>query len=148
MTNYEKFQLQWMIDHDHSLGELISALRDYQYDDPEDSDRISTPVSELFNEWEQDVGFDGEIWPCENEYYICDDPLVADNDEFTQDVISYLNLQDDAYFEARGRKKEDVLADKDLIERIASEHRKCVESFGNEREWSVKDACDNEPGIS
>ena len=41
-----------------------------------------------------------------------------------------------------------IILKKDLIERIASEHRKCVESFGNEREWSVKDACDNEPGIS
>ena len=29
----------------------------------------------------------------------------------------------------------------------AAEHYKCVMNFGNDREWSVKNACDVEPGI-
>lgn len=57
MTDYQKYQLRWMIDHDYSLYDLLSELTRLQYDDPEDSDRISSPVSELFDEWEADYGF-------------------------------------------------------------------------------------------
>lgn len=63
MSDYEKFQLQWMIDHGHSLRELMEELQSLQYDDPEDSDQISTPITELFERWEQDRGFRSEIWP-------------------------------------------------------------------------------------
>ena len=68
MSDYETFQLQWMIDHGHSLHELMEELQSRQYDDPEDSDQISTPITELFERWEQDRGFGSEIWPCEAEY--------------------------------------------------------------------------------
>ena len=68
MSDYEKYQLLWMIDHGHSLRELLEELKEYQYEDPEDSDRISTPIPELFQEWEKDRGFDSEIWPCEAEF--------------------------------------------------------------------------------
>lgn len=68
MNDYEKFQLKWMIDHDHSLRELMEELQSLQYEDPEDSDRISTPITELFQEFEADRGFGSEIWPCEEGY--------------------------------------------------------------------------------
>lgn len=70
MSEYEKYKLQWMIDHNHSISSLITELKNMQYDDPEDSDRISTPIDELFNEFENDRGFGGEIWSCEKEYEI------------------------------------------------------------------------------
>lgn len=72
MSDYEKFQLQWMIDHGHSLHELLEELERAQYDDPENDARISTPITELFREWEQDRGFGSEIWPCEAEYESCE----------------------------------------------------------------------------
>lgn len=72
MNDYEKFQLKWMIDHDHSLRELMEELQSLQYEDPEDSDRISSPITELFQEWEADMGFGSEIWPCEAEYESCE----------------------------------------------------------------------------
>lgn len=68
MSDYETFQLQWMIDREHSLRELMEELQSLQYEDPEDSDRISTPTTELFAEWEAERGFGSEIWPCEAEY--------------------------------------------------------------------------------
>lgn len=68
MSDYETFQLQWMIDREHSLRELMEELQSLQYEDPEDSDRISTPITELFAEWETERGFGSEIWPCEAEY--------------------------------------------------------------------------------
>lgn len=68
MTDYQKYQLQWMIDHGYSIQDLVRELRDYQYSDPEDSDHISAPIDELFSEWELDVGFGSEIWACEEEW--------------------------------------------------------------------------------
>lgn len=68
MSDYETFQLQWMIDREHSLRELMEELQSLQYEDPEDSDRISTPITELFAEWETERGFGSEIWLCEAEY--------------------------------------------------------------------------------
>ena len=68
MSDYETFQLQWMIDREHSLRELMEELQSLQYEDPEDSDRISAPITELFAEWEAERGFGSEIWPCEAEY--------------------------------------------------------------------------------
>lgn len=68
MSNYEKYKLQWMIDHDYSLSDLMQELTDYQYDDPDDGDMISAPVTELFESWESDVGFGSEIWACKPEW--------------------------------------------------------------------------------
>lgn len=68
MTEYQKYQLEWMIAHNHSIEALIQELTELQYADPDDSDRISTTVSELFSEWEADRGFGSEIWSCEREW--------------------------------------------------------------------------------
>ncbi len=68
--------------------------------------------------------------------------------EAKRDIVSYLEAQDDSYFQDRGRTKEDVLLDSELLETLATEHMKCVNGFGNEREWSCQDACDCEPGIA
>lgn len=68
MDPYHECQLDWMIEHGHSLQELIQELTEYQFDDPEDSDRISSPISEIFTNWEQDVGFGSEIWACRAEW--------------------------------------------------------------------------------
>lgn len=64
-----------------------------------------------------------------------------------KDVEKYLYEQDDEYFTSRGTTKEKVLTNDMILADIAQEHYKCVMCFGNEREWSCKDACDNDPGI-
>lgn len=65
---YELFKLWWMLKHHYTLSDLVRELTDLQYEDPEDSDRISTPISDIFREWEADTGFGGEIWPCFDEF--------------------------------------------------------------------------------
>ena len=67
MTDFQKHELQWMIENDYSLQDLARELTEYQYSDPEDSDRISTPVSDLFTEWEENVGFGYGNWEKVNE---------------------------------------------------------------------------------
>jgi len=72
MTNYEKYQLQWMIDHGYSLRDLMNVLTEMQYEDPEDTYYTSMPVRDLFNEWEAGVGFGSEIWACKPEWEDCE----------------------------------------------------------------------------
>lgn len=69
---HEFFKLWWMLTHGYTLSDLIRELKEFQYADPEDSDRISTPVSDIFQEWEADAGFGGEIWPCLSEFLDCE----------------------------------------------------------------------------
>ena len=71
MSEYKKYQLQWMISHGYSLRALIAELTEMQFGDPEDEDRISTLGSVLFDEWVADVGFGSEIWACEAEWREC-----------------------------------------------------------------------------
>lgn len=63
MTDYEKYQLHWMIVHGHSLNELMQEMERLQTE-------ICEPVSisELFRQWESDSGFGSEIWACEEEW--------------------------------------------------------------------------------
>lgn len=63
MTNYQKYQLQWMIDHDHSIQELVRELDSAREDfHPQES------LMEVFDEWEMNTGFMGQIWVCEEEW--------------------------------------------------------------------------------
>lgn len=71
MDNYEKCQLQWLIYHGYSLKNLMTELTRLQYEDPEDAERISTPIDQLFDEWVADIGFSSEIWACEKEWRDC-----------------------------------------------------------------------------
>lgn len=71
MDNYEKYQLQWLIYHGYSLKNLMTELTRLQYEDPEDAERISTPIDQLFDEWVADIGFSSEIWACEKEWRDC-----------------------------------------------------------------------------
>lgn len=68
-------------------------------------------------------------------------------DAARQDVVRYLTRQDDKYFEERGTTRNAVFCDYEQIDLVASEHLKCVNSYGCDAEWSLKDACDVEPGI-
>jgi len=72
MTAYQKYQLQWMIDHDCSLDDLIAGMTQYQVDCKEFG-----RVDEIFNEWVYNVGFggqygSGEIWACYDEWKDCE----------------------------------------------------------------------------
>lgn len=72
MKKYEEYILEWMLTHNYTLTDLMRELRDFQYEDPEDSDRISMPIDELFELWVQERGFGGEIWACYEEWLQCE----------------------------------------------------------------------------
>jgi len=67
MTPYQKYKLQWMIDHDKSIDDLICEINAHREDcDPADD------LLEVFWSWEQDAGFGGEIWACYDEWKDCE----------------------------------------------------------------------------
>ena len=60
---YERFRLQWMLDHGRTLTELIGELQKLRDEgDPEMS------LQDLFRDWEFGYGFGSEIWPCFEEF--------------------------------------------------------------------------------
>ena len=67
MTPYQKYQMQWMIDHEKSIQDLILALDTHRLDcDPTDD------LVEVFWSWENDAGFNGELWASYNEWRDCE----------------------------------------------------------------------------
>lgn len=62
MSDYEKYQLQWMIDHRITLHDLVTELEEMQRSFPDE------PVNVLYEAWEGDRGFHGMIWACEDEW--------------------------------------------------------------------------------
>lgn len=68
-------------------------------------------------------------------------------EEAMDDIIKYLSAQGEEYFEKRETTKSKVLADDTILADLRDEHYKCVMNFGNDRDWSCRDACDNNPGI-
>lgn len=63
MTDYEQYCLNWLIDHNHSLPDLMNEMEEYR------KNTATTNIVQLFKEWENDIGFHGEIYACEDEYY-------------------------------------------------------------------------------
>lgn len=64
---YEKFKLQWMIDHGYTLVDLINELQVMIDEDLDESD-VPTALKSLFDDWEFGFGFGSEIWPCYEEW--------------------------------------------------------------------------------
>lgn len=57
---YEKYKLDWMISHGHTLEELVHEEED------------STTVLSLYEDWEYEFGFGSEIWACYDEFIECE----------------------------------------------------------------------------
>ena len=63
---YEQYRLNWMIEHGYSLPRLIRQLArlkdecNAQGDDP--------TIEELWEMWEDEYGFDGDLWACYDEW--------------------------------------------------------------------------------
>ena len=74
---YERFKLQWMIDHGYTLADLIDTLQEMceEMDDAKNSD-----LQSIFTQWEIECGFNSEIWPCFEEF------LDSDYEEFVRTI--------------------------------------------------------------
>ena len=59
---YNKYQLDWMKQHNFSLSELMTVLTEIQDED------LSVSVDELFDEFEFTIGFRGVVWSSYSEF--------------------------------------------------------------------------------
>lgn len=59
---YEKYKLNWMMEHGYTLADIMNELNDMQEEEPD------TCVSNLFSDWEYEFGFESEIWACYDEF--------------------------------------------------------------------------------
>lgn len=62
LTNYEYYKLQWLIDHEYSLNDLINKLSEIIQQNP------SVTLQKTYKQWESEIGFNGEIWDCKEEW--------------------------------------------------------------------------------
>jgi len=61
---YEYFKLMWMQSHGYSLDDLMSQLEKVRRDLYDEDASFQT----IYEYWEDEVGFGGEIWPCFDEF--------------------------------------------------------------------------------
>lgn len=82
LTDYEKYQLEWMIEHGHSLEDIFNLMDDIVDEEYHYTDR---PLpSEAFEAFEE-IGFKGsEIWVCEDEWK---NNEALENNEFCKELI-------------------------------------------------------------
>lgn len=71
LNAYEKYQLEWMIEHGFSLGDLMGALDEYSREGMDangvhPADMATLP--QTFDDWAFDKGFDGALWSSEPEW--------------------------------------------------------------------------------
>lgn len=59
---YEKYKLNWMLSHGHTLTDLITELENMIEEEP------STSLQSLFEDWEYGFGFNSEIWASYEEF--------------------------------------------------------------------------------
>ncbi|MGF7012010.1 hypothetical protein M2146_002564 [Lachnospiraceae bacterium PF1-22] len=62
MSNYEKYQLEWLIEHEHSIEELIANLDAYAARRKEVLPDNEENIAEIFKNWTDECGFKGQLW--------------------------------------------------------------------------------------
>ena len=66
IREYDTFKLKWMLNHGYTLRDMINSLAQYIAEDSEEYDQDD--ITQLFDEWELDIGFNDEIYPCFHEW--------------------------------------------------------------------------------
>lgn len=127
MTDYQKYQLQWMLDHNYSLEDLINRLQEIQEDinlSPSNESQLQT-IRYIFSEFET-TGFTGaELWACEDEWEN-NDKLVLDDSLTEQEIFEKVRLQytkEDILEKIKEITDEDVLYYPKIYKEIESNNR-------------------------
>ena len=95
LTDYERYQLEWMIEHGHSLKEFVQGL------DLVDRDGIDR-LEEAYAIWENDYGFGGEVFSNEREFKEEDLPAIMRKPEHETEMGRILEKGGALYSPERG----------------------------------------------
>lgn len=94
---YEKYKLEWMIDHGYSLEDLMNKIAEIINEELTVENNAYVFINEAFNILEKETGFNGSgIWTCEDEWKDKDMPIALDNLEEKQILLEniYSNLEE------------------------------------------------------
>ena len=61
---YEVFKLQWLIDHGYTLTDIINELEELRAE----ADDTDVTIPMLFSTFENDIGLNGSLYPCFDEW--------------------------------------------------------------------------------
>lgn len=64
---YEKYKMEWMIEHGITMNEFIRVLDNYRTECEQDGDEFNS-IEDVLNNFEDDGSFGGEIWACYDEW--------------------------------------------------------------------------------
>lgn len=136
------------------LEEVPYRLRD-NFDIAPDTlapDFISTLAERLFDVCLDNDAMDECIGDYLNEHYYSIDneesrEALTEEDALS-DIRQYLAQQNGQYFADRRTTKEEVLADTELLGKLAGRHHCMVNMFDGDRQNSCMNACDYDPGIN
>lgn len=134
LTDYERYQLEWMIEHGHSLKELMEELTLYQ-NELELTPGVNLTVHEVFNEWVDDHGFGGEVFASEAEWREAEGNYrKAPKEETNMDENGNLDKQTVETWKERNvlidRSGDDAL----VMRRMADGRREYVVAYGYNEE--------------
>ena len=94
---YEKYKLEWMIDHNYSLEDLMNRIAEIINEELAVDGNPYVFINEAFNILEKETGFNGSgIWRCEDEWKDKDVPIALDILEEKQTLFEniYSNLEE------------------------------------------------------
>lgn len=85
LTDYEKYQLEWMIDHGHSLNDLLNKLAAIMNNELTVRGNPYVLLTEAFDIFQFEQGFcESEIWANEDEWK---NNEALENNEFCKELI-------------------------------------------------------------
>lgn len=126
-----------------TLAEAIEIAKDNNGEIPLPDDgvfqdgtwEVDCSDKDYIRQWYNDDQADLDLSEAEDGEYISEEAARAD-------IIEFLTNQNERWFEETcHRYKAEILANNALIEALATEHLRCVNRFGNDRDWSAQDAC-------
>lgn len=85
MTEYEKYQLKWMIDHGYSIRDMITRIGNVAWEELTNDGGLSYDkiIDEAFEIFEEEQGFEnGEIWDPEDRW----EGRLIDTDKFIAEL--------------------------------------------------------------
>lgn len=135
------------------LEEVPYRLRDNFGIDPDTlaPDFISTLAERLFDVCLDSDSMDACIEDFLSEYGISTEERTNEaltEEQALSDIRQYLERQNDQYFADRRTTKEEVLADTELLGKLAGRHHRTVNIAGGDRQSSCTYACNFDPGIN
>ena len=147
LEDYERYQLEWMIDHGHSLESLIDKISKVASDELTNDGSMSFDkiIYEAFEIFEEEVGFDSEIWACKDEWRNNDKVTVTVSGDNKSNYMMLSRLQQDCeYFLGYGNRNDKNLwagSAREQIDRM----KEIYNSFPDEKkpEWISMEDIEN-----